>query len=160
MIRHLAILGLAGWALCGAAPAPAGPQKDPRVPFRTLLKAPDGGPRKACELVIRTPRAWADFLKTCSSEAVRKGLRAKRPNFARETVIVVAFGPSDSSLQEHEHKDSGVREIRREGRRWLVDYTVVASDEKLDKTVYPLHVVKTAKAGAIRFRKTDRSEGG
>lgn len=136
----------------------AAPDQD--IAFETILKVFEGGPKEAGETVIQDEGAWTEFIETCSSESVRTRLLKEKPDFDRETILVVAIGEPHSILGEPYEKQAGIQRLRPSDDGLDVEYTIIGSDHLSPEAMYPLHVVKTAKAKGFRFKKSSKFYGG
>jgi hypothetical protein len=130
------------------------------VPFDTVMKQPDGGPLKEAELVIQTAEDWKQFIASCQTPALRAKLSALKPDFTKETIVAVAFGPENSSLTSTEWDQAGIQKITASDGKVIIDYSRIRSDERVEAPLYPFHVVKFPKAKDFTFRKSTKDIGG
>lgn len=159
MIGHGLLLTaiVASWA----SPCPCrGDDPEREIAFETVLKVFEGGPEKAGEKVIQGEREWKAFIETCTSVPVRTRLLEEKPDFDRETILVLALGDSRSILGEPYEKMAGIQRIRPSADELDVECTIIHSDHLSTEPMYPVHVVKTAKAKGFRFKKSGKFFGG
>jgi len=139
----------------------ADPPSDDRPVLTEVFKRFDGGPRQASEMVIRNAKEWNAFIKSCTGEAVQKGLRDERIDFDRDMLLVVSVGEFGFALGESEQELMGIDDVVVEGKGLTVNWTHVSGDVLVMQQRFPVFVAKLPRSDKpIRFKVERRSFGG